>query len=891
MTDYYMYDLKAHSDCILLYALDESNQTVAIRVSDFAPVMYYDISYSRGNITKEAVDTLKREVAALRDISTDDIKCKRLHTLYYVSDKQLYLRIDYPSVSSYRHANDYTLPKTIAGFKIARVKCNVPLEVQFTSKMGIHSAGWIRVEGVEDPSEDDDECINVSCSSITFTEKDYIPTPCIMSFDIEAYTSVRGEFPDANRDEDVIFQISCVFSGSSTDRILIGIGSFESDGTFEAVQCKNELEVLDTFFKTIKTYNPQIITGWNIYKFDFPYIITRYEKISRGVKMTSPYHIGVVSSVTGRKYSKSWGSSAYGEQSITFIDLPGRIMLDLFVYAQREFKRDSYALDSFGQEFLQSPKVPVTYSQVFDAYEKHLNSGEEAHDDLSLVAKYCVHDSVIVSKLFDIFQAWTTVMEMGSICNVPPSYIYIKGQQIKVFAQVYKYCYQHDIVIDTRRAPRGTDYVGATVMPPKPGLYEYVVPFDFKSLYPTIIIAYNIDYMSYVKPGDTSVPDSECELITCGTSIHRFHKHRKGVLPSIAEHLLNARDAVRKRMKTLDKSSVLYSILNLRQLSYKVSCNSLYGAMGVREGMLPLMPGAEAVTSLGRDNLLKAADHLVKEHEAVIVYGDTDSCYVQFPKVNPLDLWSHAIEIERKIKEAGVFPEPMLLEFEEAVYDPFLILTKKRYMWRTYCNGKRSEKIGSKGVMLSRRDNCKFFKDVYEHVVRMIFDKCPKEDILYYIVGQFNECMVLSKPLEDFIITKKIKSDQNYVAYQTTLEETGNVQQARAKLAGHIQLAYRMIDRGEPVEFNTRLSYVITDIMDYSHKLASKVETVDFIQAHDFIHVDYLYYFSWLSKQMDQVLEYAIGIEFVKEQANARKKYHKTLKQLRRFFHRVEFKK
>ena len=888
MPHYYTYEIKAYADCIRLYTLDENNKTVAIEVSDFSPIMYYEISYTRGKITKSAINDLKSEIAEISCISVDNIKCKSLYTLYYVSDKRLYIRIDYPSIVSYEHDKKYRLPKTIAGFKVSSVQCNAPLEVQFTSKLGIQAAGWIDVAEYEVSKDGDDTFLKSSCSSISCIEKDYVPTPCILSFDIESYSSIRGTFPDANRDGDVIFQISCVFSGSNTDRILIGIGSFESDGTFEAIQCETELVLLDRFFKVIKKYNPNLITGWNIYKFDFPYIIDRYNKIAKDVSITSPYHIGVLSNVKGTKYSKTWRSSAYGTQSITYLDIPGRIVLDLFVYAQREFKRASYKLDSFGKEFLNSPKVPVSYSQVFDAYEKHITGGD-AYNDLSLVAKYCVHDSVIVSKLFDIFQAWTTITEMGSICNVPPSYIYIKGQQIKVFAQVFKYCYDNEIVIDTKRAPIRTEYVGATVLSPTPGLYEYVVPFDFKSLYPTIMIAYNIDYMSYVKPGDTSVQDSECTLVKCGDSVHRFHKNRKGVLPSIADHLLNARDAVRKRMKTLDKSSVLYNILNQRQLSYKVSCNSLYGAMGVREGMLPLLPGAEAVTSLGRDNLVKAADYLVNTHDAVVVYGDTDSCYVQFPKVKPDDLWEYASGVERKIKEAGVFPKPMLLEFEEAVYDPFLSLTKKRYMWKKYKNGMRSEEIGCTGAVMARRDNCKIFRDIYENVVRMIFDKQSKEDIIYYIVNQFNECMTLQKPIEDFIVTKNIKTADNYAKYNAVMNSTGDEKAARKTLDGHIQMAYRMVERGEPVEFHTRQNYLITNILDHSHKLGNKIESVDFVKSRDFIKVDYIYYFKWLSTQTDQVLEHAIGVKFVKEHVKVRQNYHATLKELRRFFNRVEY--
>ena len=96
---------------------------------------------------------------------------------------------------------------------------------------------------------------------------------------------------------------------------------------------------------------------------------------------------------------------------------------------------------------------------------------------------------------------------MARTCNVPIFYLYTQGQQIKVFSQVYKYCMYNNIVVekDGYKAQENEQYTGAYVIEPIPGAYDRVVPFDFSSLYPTTIIAFNIDYSTLVT--DETIPD------------------------------------------------------------------------------------------------------------------------------------------------------------------------------------------------------------------------------------------------------------------------------------------------------------------------------------------------------------------------------------------------
>ena len=228
-------------------------------------------------------------------------------------------------------------------------------------------------------------------------------------------------------------------------------------------------------------------------------------------------------------------------------------------------------------------------------------------------------------------------------------YLYTQGQQIKVFAQVYKKCYNDNIVVENEGYDVKDDehYTGAHVFDPIPGMYEKVVPFDFSSLYPTTIIAFNIDYSTLVD--DESIPDNECHVIEwedhigcehdttiratkpkyimCTKRKYRFLKEPMGIIPTLLTNLLNARAKTKREIKDLknkkSQNETLLTTLDKRQQAFKVSANSMYGAMGVRRGFLPFPPGAMCTTAMGRKSLEKAAKILQEKFKGKLVYGDS----------------------------------------------------------------------------------------------------------------------------------------------------------------------------------------------------------------------------------------------------------------------------
>jgi len=416
----------------------------------------------------------------------------------------------------------------------------------------------------------------------------------------------------------------------------------------------------------------------------------------------------------------------------------------------------------------------------------------------------------LVAELFDILQTWIGLCEMAKVCNVSIFDLYTKGQQIKVYSQVYKKCMYDNRIVEKDGYASSADecFTGAYVFEPKPGIYDKVVPFDFSSLYPTIIIAYNVDYSTFVRD-DQDIPDSSCNIIewsdhqncehditskgktkkgnvVCIKRRYRFLKSPIGVLPSLLQNLLDARTNTKREMKEYKKQlkdipketseylriDKIITVLNKRQLSYKISCNSVYGSMGVHRGYLPFLPGAMCTTAWGRENIQLAAKRLQNKHHGDLVYGDTDSCYIHFPQFDKADkLWDFCLEVEEDI--SSIFPPPMRMAFEEVIYWQFLILTKKRYMYLD-CgrDGKVAEKIGKKGVLLARRDNSAFIRMIYEEVVEMIFKKCRWVDVMKHVCDRFNNLCSGFFSHRDFVITKGIGEISEYAVMSKTVLNT-----------------------------------------------------------------------------------------------------------------------
>jgi DNA polymerase elongation subunit (family B) len=265
--------------------------------------------------------------------------------------------------------------------------------------------------------------------------------------------------------------------------------------------------------------------------------------------------------------------------------------------------------------------------------------------DRAIIARYCVQDCQLVLDLFKKLDVFNNSMSMANVCSVPVTYIFLRGQGIKIESLMFKYCYDNQqciMVLPGGGGGDGESYEGAIVLDPTPGFYTTPVGVaDFASLYPSTIISENIshDTLVWVKdfndkgelismqwgsneydncPGvlytdieyDNLIDDPEDtrkvkRKVNAGTRVCRYAQDKVGTIPQIVAGLLAARKAKRNEAaKETDPFKV--ALLDSEQLAYKLTANSLYGQLGSGTFKVRLRPLAASVTAYGRKQIMFA---------------------------------------------------------------------------------------------------------------------------------------------------------------------------------------------------------------------------------------------------------------------------------------------
>ena len=676
---------------IRAYGLDENNKNVCVRIEGFTPYCYVELSDDLAwteSLVKRVANAIDEQMGEQRPLKKELKRKKRLYYAHYNREKEKYKKFSYLFLAFSSDNDRVLLQKKLRygfyvpglGKKVFRVhEANADPILQMICRQDIPTAGWIEFKGKEITHNKMTICDHEYSVKWNYLKKaediHIVPKPLIMSFDIEVNSTNVNAMPNPDKPGDKVFQISCILSRqgdkeSDFKKYILTLGTPDQQATGEDViiqSYKTESSLLIGYRDFIMEHNPNIIAGYNILGFDIEYMIKRAKF---NFCMPDFDRHGFIPEQHAEEKIIKWSSSAVKNQEFLFLDAEGRLFVDLLPLVRRDYRMDNYKLKTISDFFLGETKDPLTAKGIFKCYRDGMKKDKDGKftkygcKALGVVAKYCVQDSVLVTKLIETLQTWIGLTEMAKVCNVPILTLYTQGQQIKVFSQVYKICMGKNYVVekDGYVAAEDEHYQGAYVFDPVPGRYEKVIPFDFTSLYPTTIIAYNICWSTLVI--DPNIPDRHCHVIEwedhlgcscdtvkrktapkhvmCAKRKYRFLKEPIGILPGMLKYLLDTRKKTKKEMKALKmriKSEDLseeektfletqVTVLDKRQLSYKISANSAYGALGVHRGRLPFMPGAMCTTAKGREAVQLAAKTIVENHRGELIYGDQFSVSV-----------------------------------------------------------------------------------------------------------------------------------------------------------------------------------------------------------------------------------------------------------------------
>jgi DNA polymerase elongation subunit (family B) len=480
----------------------------------------------------------------------------------------------------------------------------------------------------------------------------------VTNIDIEVGS--ENGFPEPGQASEPITAIT--FKNNQGKFIVLGCGKFDNkrDDVWY-IQCRDEIDLIKRFIDEWSENYPDIITGWNVERFDIPYLVNRIRNVlgEDATKRLSPWMI-----VNERKIR---GYNGTEEQAY---DLMGIACLDYLAmykkFAPGGQSQESYKLDAIASVEVGERKL---------SYEEYGNLHTLYKDNYQLFIEYNIKDVELVEKIDDKIKLIELVLTLAydSKTNYMDAF-----SQVRMWdAIVYNHLRKKNIVVDPIIKHHKDDaYVGAFVKDPILGMHKWVASFDLNSLYPHLIMQYNISPDTIIEPDNYNedhrniirnritidnllsrdadlrgLVSSNCTMTPNGQF---FTRERHGFLPEIMETMYNDRSAYKKKAITAKKEleketdpSKRYEIekriarYNNLQLAKKVSLNSAYGALGNEFFRYFDVRQAAGITTAGQLSIRwienKINEYLnkllkTKDHDYVIA-SDTDSIYLSLDKL------------------------------------------------------------------------------------------------------------------------------------------------------------------------------------------------------------------------------------------------------------------
>jgi DNA polymerase elongation subunit (family B) len=644
--------------------------------------------------------------------------------------------------------------------------------------------------------------INLECQFIgkmfSQSEVDYDYSMLkVASIDIE--TTCDHGFPNVDDPQEKIIAITVQIGDKTTS---LGLGSFNVDGV-DCFDYTEERDLLATFLDFWNEEQPDIVTGWNIRFFDIPYLFNRIKKVlgDSDAKRLSPWKITKEKTVHRR-----------GREQKIF-DLVGISIMDYYDLYQTftYVNQESYRLDHIAYVELGERKL---------SYEEHGSIREFYKNDFQKFMEYNIKDVHLVTRLEEKLKLMELAVALAYAAKVNFMDVF---SQVKMWDSIiYHYLKEHNIVIPPRAVTsKSEQYAGAYVKEPIVGMHDWIMSFDLNSLYPHLIMQYNVS-------PETKVNNSGLDMFTNLISVDgllnknsvtmdfveewkekdlsiasngvTFTRKFKGFLPSIMEKLYEERKIAKKKMIECqrqaeddpDNEKIQYEITKYKnqQLVRKVQLNSAYGAVGNEYCRYYDVHLAEAITISGQFSIRwieqKLNEYLNKvlgsDGKDYVVAIDTDSVYLRvgdlvsrFCKdkseqeiVNFLDKTAEEAMlpyIDKKYEEmadlVNAYQQKMKMG-REVIANKGIWTAKKRYILNVMDNeGVRytDPKIKVTGIETTRASTPEAVRKFLTQTIRLILD--TDEDTVIDHIAEVREQFDLLSP-EDIAFPRGIKGLKKY---------------------------------------------------------------------------------------------------------------------------------
>ncbi len=521
----------------------------------------------------------------------------------------------------------------------------------------------------------------------------------------------------------------------------------------EEIKIKGEeKDIINEWVKAIQEHDPDVITGYNIDGYDLPTIIDRAGK----------YGLTDLSLGRNQKPLKSVGGR--------FWRLPGRIIADAWWNVKHERKLKKETLSHVSKILLGETKEDVDPKKIDEEWEENPDK----------VVEYCAKDAILALRILEKIRVLGKSMDLATVSKLPLDDAINGRTSTFIDSILIREADRAKVAVPLSGSKGGRDKIeGGYVHSIEPGLYDMVCVLDFKSMYPSLIIANNICFTTLHKDGTIVSP----------VNVHFLSEEkRKGLVPKVLTKLMRDRDEFKAKMKDGkdkgDEEAFLY--YNGLQEAVKVLMNAIYGVFASSFYRFTNRDIGRSITAFARQSV-KGLIKKLEEEELKVIYSDTDSVFFESPKKGLEETIEFGGEIAKKFSAGGA-----VLEFEQILDPLFSHGKKKRYVGKIVWP---EEGIIVRGYEIRRTDAF----DLQSEALTAVFGEILNRDTDGAIstAKKIVQNILTGKiPKEKLVISRTVKPERSYV---------------NPKRMVNVIVARKLKDMGYEFVPGMKVSWIVTD--------------------------------------------------------------------------------